>query len=368
MPQPSLDFQHASPADLSACRSLLSNGSRTFFTASFLLPRGVRDPATALYAFCRQADDAVDLGASPQDAVRDLRERLERAYAGRPRPDPVDRAFADVVADFAIPRILPEALLEGIEWDARPHRYRDLSALYAYAARVAGTVGAMMAVVMGARAPEQIARACDLGVAMQLSNIARDVGEDARAGRLYLPLAWLREAGIDPDAWLSRPVYSAALGGVVQRLLQAADALYARADTGICGLPSGCRPAIFAARLLYAEIGAEVRRAGLDSVSRRAVVPGHRKAGLVARALARATLPAPVPAPVPAPGRHAPILEEVRFLVEAVAAVSRPRALAPLDARRAVPWWRFGERFAQAIELFIALEQREQLKRSGSEA
>ena len=77
----------------------------------------------------------------------------------------------------------------------------------------------MMTVLMGARDARALARACDLGVAMQLTNIARDVGEDARAGRLYLPLAWLREAGIDPEAWLARPAFSDALGSVVRRLL-----------------------------------------------------------------------------------------------------------------------------------------------------
>ncbi len=98
-----------------------------------------------------------------------------------------------------MPRELPEALLEGFEWDLVGRRYETLEELQAYAARVAGSVGAMMAVLMGARSAAVLARACDLGVAMQLTNIARDVGEDARQGRLYLPLAWLREAGIDPE-------------------------------------------------------------------------------------------------------------------------------------------------------------------------
>ena len=101
----------------------------------------------------------------------------------------------------------------------------------------------MMALLMGARAPHLLARACDLGVAMQLTNIARDVGEDARAGRLYLPLAWLREAGIDPDAWLTRPAFTPALGDVVRRLLQQADVLYARAGAGIAAFRSPAGPA-----------------------------------------------------------------------------------------------------------------------------
>src|SRR5262249_13537001 len=163
---------------------------------SHVLPPRVRDPAIALYAFCRLADDAVDLRGGKIAALAHLRDRLDRAYAGRPYPTPADRAFADVIARFAIPRDLPEALLEGLAWDAGGRRSEDFSALMDYAVRVAGTVGAMMAVLMGARTPQQLARACDLGVAMQLTNIARDIGEDASQGRLYLPLQWLRAAGI----------------------------------------------------------------------------------------------------------------------------------------------------------------------------
>ena len=106
----------------------------------------------------------------------------------------------------------------------------------------------MMAVLMGARDPDQLARACDLGVAMQFSNIARDVGEDARAGRLYLPLAWMCEAGLDPDARPGRPVFGPALASVVGRLLGEADMLYARAAPGIARLPLACRPASICAR------------------------------------------------------------------------------------------------------------------------
>ena len=102
----------------------------------------------------------------------------------------------------------------------------------------------MMTLVMGQRSPEIVARACDLGVAMQLTNIARDVGEDARAGRLYLPLSWLREVGIDPDAWMAKPVFNSQIAAVLRRLLDTADALYSRATFGIANLPATCRPGI----------------------------------------------------------------------------------------------------------------------------
>ena len=129
----------AARADLEACRALLRGGSRSFRAASLLLQRRVAAPAAALYAFCRLADDAIDLGgggrAARLEALARLRERLDRAYAGRPLPQPADRAFALVAAAHAIPHALPEALLEGLAWDAEGRRYETQAALEAYAAR-----------------------------------------------------------------------------------------------------------------------------------------------------------------------------------------------------------------------------------------
>ncbi len=103
-----------------------------------------RDPALALYAFCRLADDAVDAAGAPRAGPWPLRTRLDRVYAGRPRNDPVERAFAAVVGDHALPRALPEALLEGFAWDEAAAATRRSTDLRAYAVRVAATVGAMM--------------------------------------------------------------------------------------------------------------------------------------------------------------------------------------------------------------------------------
>ena len=116
----------------------------------------------------------------------------------------------------------------------------------------------MMALLMGVRDRDMLARACDLGVAMQLTNIARDVGEDARAGRLYLPTQWLEEQGLDPDDFLARPEFDERIASCVQRLLDTAEDLYARSGEGIERLPIGCRPAMYAARAIYREIGREL--------------------------------------------------------------------------------------------------------------
>jgi phytoene synthase len=275
-------------ADLVACRDLLRRGSRSFWAASLMLPRRVRDPATALYAFCRVADDAVDDSGRPSDAVSDLSDRLARIYAGTPRPSPVDRAFAATVRRHGIPEALPGALIEGFRWDAEGRRYETPEDLDAYAVRVAGTVGMMMTVLMGRRSQAALARAADLGIAMQLTNIARDVGDDARAGRLYLPVRWLAEEGVDPDAFLARPVMTPGLERVVRRLLRRAEDHYARSRAGIALLPADCRPSIHAARLCYREIGRRLEADGIDPVRHRTVVPGRRKAALLTRAVGAA--------------------------------------------------------------------------------
>lgn len=329
----------ASPADLAACRELLRAGSKSFHLASLLLPERVRLPAQALYAFCRVTDDLVDRSGAPRAGLAELHNRLEAIYAGRPGPHPVDRAMADLALGLHLPRALPEALLEGFAWDLDGRRYRDLTDLRAYAARVAGVVGAMMTVLMGVRDPAVLARACDLGVAMQLTNIARDVAEDARTGRLYLPLSWLEEVGLEPEAFLARPAAGPALARILDRLLAEAEWLYRRAETGIPSLPPGCRPGIRAARLLYAEIGHELRRRGLDPSRGRTVVPARRKLLLVLAAMLAST-------PRRGSVDPAPPLPEAAFLVEAA-------ARAPLPNPPEVRGW------VWALELFARLERRD---------
>jgi 15-cis-phytoene synthase len=321
-----------SVADLVALRQLMRGGSKSFFAASLLLPARVRLPATGLYAFCRLADDAVDDGDDGFAALQGLRERLDAIYARRPHTFAADRAFSHVIHQHAIPRALPEALLEGFLWDAQGRHYETLAEVQAYGARVAGTVGAMMALVMGIRCPQAVARACELGVAMQLTNIARDVGEDARNGRLYLPRRWMAEAGIDVEAFLCRPRHSPALASVIARLLQAANTLYQRAEHGIAALPRDCRPAIRAARLVYAEIGDQLLRNGADSVNHRVVVSKQRKLALMARAGGAA---------LRCPGDGAtqlPTLPAVRHLVEATTAATEPALRPPRPGNDRVAW------------------------------
>lgn len=303
--------KYGQPGDVAACHALLARGSKSFAAAATLLPRRARDPAAVLYAFCRVADDAVDL-SSEADRVDRLRRRLERVYAREGLDGPVERALADVVRCFDLPIEVLAALIEGFEWDASGRAYATLSDTLAYSARVASSVGAAMTVIMGARQPHMVARACDLGLAMQLTNIARDVGEDARAGRLYLPLDRLAAAGVDPAAFLRDPTPLPGVRRVVLELLETAGGLYARADAGIAALPADVRPSMYAARFIYADIGRVVRDNDGDSITSRAVVPTSRKMALLGRALGSTWRS-------PGPLLHEPPAREAAFLVRAVA-------------------------------------------------
>lgn len=338
------------PADLEACRAAIRTGSLSFHAASRLLPARVRDPALALYAFCRLADDAVDeaVGSGMAEdadakaaAVLSLRDRLDLVYLGRPRNAAADRAFTAVVADFEMPRALPEALLEGLAWDAVGRRYDTLSGVLDYSARVAAAVGAMMCVLMRVRDADALARACDLGLAMQLTNIARDIGEDARAGRLYLPSDWLADEGLTPEGFLARPVPDARTARLTARLLAEAGRLYARSEAGVPALPMACRPGIYAARHIYAGIGSAVARNGHDAITRRARTGKVQKLGWLALAAARTAVSPLAPLAPGASVLHAAPVPEVAFLV-AAAARTRPEkgrsdallaVLAQLEAR-----------------------------------
>ena len=327
--------------DLEACRDAIRHGSLSFHAASKLLPAKVRDPALALYAFCRLADDEVDLKAEKVDAVLRLRDRLDLVYAGQPKDAAADRAFAWVVERYDMPRALPDALLEGLAWDAEARTYATLSDVRAYSARVASAVGAMMCVLMEVRCAHALARACDLGVAMQLTNIARDVGEDAAEGRLYLPTDWLDEAGLSQSDLFAAPRPSKAIRAMVKRLILEANRLYFRSEAGIGALPVGCRPGIFAARHIYAGIGGRVQAMSYDTISDRARTTKGQKIGwlMMSAAQAAGTLIMPKSAVL-----YARPLEEVRFLVEAAAEGSEP------------------SRLESVFEVLASLEQR---KRSG---
>ena len=280
-------------------RERIERGSKSFALAARLFEPRMRDDAYQLYAWCRHCDDVIDGQELGHGAVRSLDDRaamtaalgqLERAtraaLAGR-ADDPVFIALARVVAAHDIPHRNPFELLEGFRMDAEGRCYETIEDTLSYCYHVAGVVGVMMARIMGARDLATLRRAQDLGLAFQLTNIARDVVADAEAGRIYLPQRWLDEAGLRRSEILD-PRRRAELAAVVRRLLDVAEPYYRSSGSGLAELPWRAAWAVAAAGTVYREIGEVVKSRGPAAWDRRAVVQRRRKIGAVATGLARA--------------------------------------------------------------------------------
>jgi 15-cis-phytoene synthase len=280
------------PAELSF-RQTIAHHSRSFALASKLLPPAARRDALVLYAYCRRADDAVDLTprAERPAALAALRDELDEVYAPMRQTtqgDPVTRAFAEVVRRHQIPRSYPEALVAGMAMDVAGVRYQHWADLQRYSYCVAGTVGRMMCHVMGVSDENALQHAEDLGIGMQLTNICRDVLEDWQQGRLYLPADVLERYGEGTlGAALGGPLpaqASPAIALAIAHVLDRAEDFYRSGDAGLRYLSPRCRLAIRTARLVYSSIGDELRRRGCDPRVGRVFVPTHRKLALAARA------------------------------------------------------------------------------------
>jgi len=280
------------PADAEVCLRVLAEHSKSFALAGRLLPPDVRQRAAAVYAWCRVGDDAVDHAAAGQveAALGGARRELDRIYAGESLEDPVFRAFQDVVRECRIPAHYPQEMLEGFGMDAEGRRYPTLGELLLYCYRVAGTVGLMMCHVMGVGDARALVPAARLGMAMQLTNICRDVLEDWERGRVYLPDETLGAGNADA-LWARRgqPLPRAldpALRRAVAVLLDHAERLYRGGDAGLRWLSWRSSLSARAARLTYSAIGSLIAQHGFDPWSGRAVVSTGGKLLLVAHSLA----------------------------------------------------------------------------------
>ncbi len=284
--------------------AVIRRHSRSFALASQLLAPELRDDAHALYAYCRRADDAIDLAAAGRatTALDQLRRELESVYAGSALADPIAPGFQRVVFERKIPKAYPDALLEGFELDAQGARYASITELYRYCWCVAGSVGAMMCHVLGVRRQQAVVHGAHLGMGMQLTNICRDVAEDWAHSRLYLPAELL--PGCEPvQSWPPSPDTLRLLSAAVQRLLLEAERFYRSGDAGLPDLEPRSRLAIATARHVYSSIGERLAARGHDVAAGRVVVPAHRKLLCLARAAwgawhARPTQAAPTAIPV----------------------------------------------------------------------
>ena len=268
-------------------------GSKSFAAAARLFDADTRRGVLMLYAWCRHCDDVVDgqelgmngIAQTPQEARRQLeilREQTRRAYAGETMTDPAFAAFQDVARRHGIAPRYAYDHLAGFAMDVDQAHYDTIEDTLRYCYHVAGVVGLMMASIMGAHDEATLDRACDLGLAFQLTNIARDIVEDARMGRCYLPAAWLREAGIPPGE-IALERHRAALARVAARLVEHAEPYYASALDGIAALPLRSAWAIATARNVYRQIGIEVRRRGVHAWDERVGTSRAAKLWLLAK-------------------------------------------------------------------------------------
>ncbi len=251
-------------ADFTACRALLGASDHPLALLSLALPPRVRGPAEALYAFCHSLEASVGDRDPAPGAAEEARARVRRAFEGGPRALPYDRAFAVVAREHRLPASVFEAYCDALAWDAEGRRYGPDARLVDYCARVSGIPAGALCAIFGRRSEVVVERAFDLGIAARLTAIARDVGRDAKRGRVYVPIEWLEETGVDADALLERRVPAASLRPVVTRVLALADSFYLRADPGLASLPFDCRPAVRALRYLYGAIGHHVERTHID--------------------------------------------------------------------------------------------------------
>ncbi len=265
----------------SSCAAAIRKGSKTFAFASFFFGKEEFQASCLLYTWCRHCDDQIDEVPQAEKAQRLVElERLTHLALETEESVPLEfAALRHVVRKYSIPHFYALELLQGMRMDVENQRYQTIDELLLYCYRVAGVVGLMMSHIMGVSDRKAQAAACDLGLAMQLTNCSRDVLADFANDRLYLPMNWLRDAvGTSEITDLSQVMANrTALVQVVEKMLLKADQLYEASEPGTKYLPTKSALVILIARFTYARIGTKVRAAGTKAWDRRAYTKGYEK-------------------------------------------------------------------------------------------
>ncbi|KWV91941.1 phytoene/squalene synthase family protein [Erythrobacter sp. YT30] len=281
-------------------RLAIKQGSQSFSAAARLFDKETRERAWLLYAWCRRCDDIADnqvMGGELGDQS-DLDSRLAlirkltgKAFEGKPTGDPAFDAFGIVAKEVGLTPQMAEDVIAGFALDAEDWRPRTEADMMRYCYHVAGAVGVMMAVVMGVNPHDSdtLDRANDLGLAFQLSNIARDIVEDDAAGRCYLPMEWLVEQDIEPGQH-TKPHHREELAEMAARLVALVEKHEAAARVGAERLPFRSRWAVLSAARIYGAIGRKVRKRGIEAWNSRTYVPRAEKALYGARAFLSAVI------------------------------------------------------------------------------
>ena len=261
---------------VSQSRDVLSHHARSFRWGAFFLPEGAHDDAAVTYAFCRLVDDVVDEAPSEQ-AASDGVEALEAELRGDALPSALVRGFSQVMLRDGGSLEAAFELIKGVRSDLDEQILQDEAELLTYAYRVAGTVGLMMCQVLRVEDARAIPHAIDLGIGMQLTNIARDVKEDAERGRVYIPATVLARVGLSSSDILDGTADPRKLAQAVQWLYETGEAYYQSAEQGMRFIPWRSRLAIYVASRTYRGIGVKLARNGFNAMAGRTIVPWFEK-------------------------------------------------------------------------------------------
>lgn len=252
------------------CQERAARSGSSFYYSFLFLPRDQRTAITALYAFCREVDDVVDEGLDPVVARTKLdwwRSEITAVFGGTPT-HPVSLALAPVVKTFDLPQARFEDIIEGMRMDLDYNRYPDFATLEVYCHRVAGVVGLLSARIFGYSVPATLEYARDLGIALQLTNIVRDVGEDVRRNRIYLPLDELDRFGVKTDDLiLFRETDE--IAALLRFQAARAKAFYARAMAALPASDRKQQRAGLVMAAIYRKLLDEVEREGARILNRR---------------------------------------------------------------------------------------------------
>jgi phytoene synthase len=268
-----------------ASQRSIAKGSKSFAMASIFFDRKTKWAAWHLYSWCRLCDDQIDQATSPQEALnrlQDLKTKTAQAFQSRSGHEGVFEALSVIAHEYRIPEKYAFDLLRGMEMDVSGFEYKTTNDLLEYCYCVAGTVGLMMCHVMGLTDSAALKNAVHMGLAMQMTNIARDVEDDLKLKRIYFPLSWLKKrdlsplqfAKADPATWAS----------LARELVKLAEAHYQKGYAGLAALPPRAAWAVLIAAEVYSKIGHKVVQRGAKAWTSRCYVTGFEKMLIAVRA------------------------------------------------------------------------------------
>lgn len=254
--------------------------AKTFYFTSHLLPKERRKAAFSVYAICRISDDTVDNPAESLASLESIEKKIKAAYSNAPLEDGILVAFKQTITKYRIPKQYFDELIDGMYMDVEKNRYKNFDELYTYCYKVAGIIGLIMLYILGYNNPEAKTYAVKLGIAMQLTNILRDIKEDYQRGRIYVPQDEMKQFGVSEET-IAEGKISDQFIHLLKFQIKRADSYYSNARQGlklINNAPS--RLVVCMMAYMYEAILRKIEENSFDVFSKRAYVSNLKKIGI----------------------------------------------------------------------------------------